>query len=1027
MTDTSKTPVGKANTGYWRSIKDYAQQAAGRDAASAGPDAGREFPEGAAELALDGVSRRKFLGLMGASTALAGAGLSGCIRKPRELVMPFAQRPEDLVPGRPMFYATAFQLGTSVQGLVVEASDGRPTKIEGNPQHPHSLGAASVFAQASVLDLYDPDRSQAPRQGAGDDAKTITWDEAYAAFDQVLARARAAGGAGVAVVIDTVMSPSYRATLDLLEQGMPNARLYHSDPAFPAARVAGAAMAGAAGRQALYRLENADTILVLDADLFGRDGDLVRYGKGFARGRKIDLSPDKMNRLYVAEPTFTATGAKADHRLRVAGSDVGNVARLVAAELLGGGAPAGAQGVAGALGTPTVAEPALAFARAVAKDLRAAGTRGLVVAGDRQPAWVHALAHLMNQSLGSTGTAETWHSVTTLPEAEDLAALAQAIDTGSVQTVVFLGTNPVYTAPGELDLATKLGKVPDRIHAGLYVDETARLSTLHLPVSHYLESWGDLRTVDGITSIVQPLIAPLYFTPSLLEVAARAAAGRAINGYDLVREYWTRRSGGAVNDKAWRRWLHSGIVPADAAGEAQGQPPAFNWSGLQTALAAAPPTPSAAGDTFELNLYVDPTVFDGRFANNAWLQETPDPMTKLTWDNALHMHPTDASRLGLGLGGMVSLTAGQRSLDVAVFPDPGQAPGTVALNLGYGRKNVGAVASKDGEWGGFDAYSVRPVAAPWIVPGVAIKATGAEYKLASTQDYGRLEPAPGWETRPIVRELTAASYKENPNQVDEAQFAIIKEDQLKSLWEEPPYTYPQQWGMSIDLTACVGCNACLVACVAENNIPVVGKDEVLNGREMHWLRIDRYYTGQDWDNPQAVTQPMLCQHCENAPCESVCPVAATAHSPDGLNDMAYNRCIGTRYCSNNCPYKVRRFNFFNYNLDLPVTVQMQKNPNVTVRFRGVMEKCTYCVQRIQEAKIQAKVAGTGIVPDGGIVTACQQTCPTDAIVFGDVADPNSRVSKLKAIPLDYAVLVDLNTQPRTSYLAQLRNPNPDLV
>ncbi|MEZ4266043.1 MAG: 4Fe-4S dicluster domain-containing protein [Myxococcota bacterium] len=996
---------------HWRSLDELAE-ASLDTALAAGPEmAAAQSADGAAEMTVDGVSRRQFIALMGASTALAGAGLEGCIRKPVEHILPFANRPEYLVPGKPVFYASSYQLGATVAGVVVENQDGRPTKIEGNPDHPASLGAASSFAQASVLGFYDPERSRTPWHK---DA-AISWDAAWAAFEEGIAPARASGGEGLALVVDSVMSPTHRAQLAELKRTLPKARIVLSDRLWPAQAVAGAALAAGPKAVAVPSLADAKVIVVLDGDVLVSEGDSTRHARDFATGRAVDVPKPDMNRLYVVGPVFDATAAMADHRLRVRASEVGTVLRGLVLALLdtpGVGSAPGADGLKGALGTPALDEKRAAFVKALARDMVARKGQAVVMTGERQPAWVHALAHVANSLVGADGKTVSWRRDSDALEGQSLSELKAGLDDGSVKTVVVLGANPVYDAAGDLGFAASLAKASFVAHAGLYRDETGAVAHLHLPLAHYLEAWGDVRSQSGVASLVQPLIAPLYGSPSSIELTARVATGQATPGYDIVRAFWAKAQGGSLDERAWRRWLHSGLIDVPVGGEAV--TPSYGE------LAAKIPAAAPAADGFEAVFALDSRILDGRFANNGWLQELPDTITKLTWDNAALMSAKTAGSLGVTPGQMVRVKTAAGELELPAWVAPGVAENTVILPLGFGRKNLGSVAAS----AGFDVYPLTSSASAGFSAATVVKGAGF-YDLAVTQTHDRMEPGFDYPARPLVREATIDHFREEPRFVEKAE--IMAAEKIRSPFKSPEFKAPQQWGMSIDLNACTGCNACTMACNAENNIPVVGKAQVLKGREMHWIRIDRYYVGNEPDEPQAVVQPVGCQQCETAPCETVCPVAATTHSPDGLNDMAYNRCVGTRYCANNCPFKVRRFNFFNFNLDIDPVAQMQKNPDVTIRFRGVMEKCTYCTQRISEAKIAAKVAGTDVVADGTIQTACQQTCPTGAIVFGDVLDPNSRVSRQKASPRNYVMLRELNLVPRTSYLARIRNPNPELV
>ena len=960
----------------------------------------REFPEQASTFD-DPEGRRGFLKMMGASLALAG--LTGCTRQPEEKIVPYVKPPEDMVPGRPLFFATAVTDGGYAKGVIVESHMGRPTKVEGNPDHPASLGATDVFGQASVLDLYDPDRSQ-----------TLThlgeirpWGSFLAAVKAALDGQRAAQGGGLRILTETVTSPTLAAQIQELLAAFPAARWHQYDPAGPDSIRAATAQAVGAPSEVVYDLAKADVVLCLDADFVGHGPANLRMIRAFTSRRRLggEQSPAGMSRLYVAESSPSLTGALADHRLPLRASEIETLASAVAA---GVGAPAGAAPAASG------SVPA-AWVGAVAKDLQAHAGRSVVMAGPWQPAAVHALAHAINQTLGNVGQTVTYAPSVEARPIDQLASLrdlAAAMDAGQVQALVVLGGNPVYEAPVDLDFARRMDKVPLRIHFGLYDDETAERCHWHVPAAHPFEAWSDARAFDGTVTIVQPLIAPLYAgCKSAHELLAAFTSKPERSGYDIVRDYWKAQGVLGADEKAWQRALHDGILAAPAVAKAAGPGPA--------ASATPPPTSAPpAGQGLEIVFRPDASVRDGRLANNGWLQELPRPLTKLTWDNAALMSPRTAQSLGISIEStslgsytdLVELIYRGRTAKAPAWIVPGHPDGTVTVHLGYGRTRAGRV----GNGVGFNAYALRTSDAPWFGGGLQVKKTGDRYLLACTQDHWSMEG------RNPVRAGTLEEYEAHP-------------DYARETFEEPPPSlslYPafkytgHAWGMAIDLNSCVGCNACTIACQAENNIPVVGKEQVGRGRELHWIRVDRYYSG-GVENPETHHQPVPCMQCENAPCEVVCPVAATVHSDEGLNDMVYNRCVGTRYCSNNCPYKVRRFNFFLYSdFDTP-SLKLQRNPDVTVRSRGVMEKCTYCVQRINRARIDARNQGRPI-KEGEIKTACQQACPGEAIVFGDINDPGSRVAKLKAEPRNYGLLAELNTRPRTTYLAHVKNPNPEM-
>jgi MoCo/4Fe-4S cofactor protein with predicted Tat translocation signal len=963
----------------WRSLDELAES----------PDLAalleRDHPRQA--MSYGGASRRQFLQLMSASLALAGLG--ACTRQPTEPIVPYVEAPETIVPGRPLFYATAMPLGGAATGLLVESHMGRPTKVEGNPQHPASLGATDVWAQAAILDLYDPDRSQTVISAG----EIRPWEAFLAAVRPAIAAQRANGGARVRILTETVISPTLARVIGTILAELPAARWHQWEPTASDGARAGARMAFGTDVDVRYRLDAADVILALDADLLACGPAATRHVRDFsARRRAAVEGGGAMSRLYAVESTPTLTGTKADHRLAVQPGAIIDVAWTIASRLA---APSAAG-----------SGPHAAWIDAVVGDLTSHRGTSLVVAGPEQPAHVHALAHLMNQQLANVGrTVEYTDPVAPAPveSLTSLRELVAAIDAETVDVLFVIGGNPVYTAPADLAFAERLAKVALRVHLGLYQDETSLLCHWHVPEAHFLESWGDARAYDGTATIMQPLIAPLYEGKTAAELLTACFGEAEPSAHDLVRETW-QPVGGADFERFWRRALHDGVVPGTTL-PARRVTAGTGW--VDEARRLAERAAQRAG-TLEILFRLDPTVLDGRFANNGWLQELPKPLSKLTWDNAVLIGPATAARLGLANQDVVELRRAGRTVRGAVWIVPGQAPDTLTVHFGYGRTRAG----RNGDGRGFDAYALRTSDAPWAAAGVDLSLTGDTYALACTQEHHRMEG------RPLVRTAPLEQYRADPHVVHHGVH-----DPPRDLTLYPEYEYDgYAWGMAIDTGACVGCNACMVACQSENNIPIVGKDEVIRGREMHWLRVDRYFEG----DPAAPTfhhQPVPCMHCENAPCEVVCPVNATVHSSEGLNDQVYNRCVGTKYCSNNCPYKVRRFNFYLYNDWETESLKLGRNPDVTVRSRGIMEKCTYCVQRINYGRIEAHKDGRRI-RDGEIVTACQQACPADAIVFGDINDPESRVAQLKKSPRSYGLLADLNTRPRTTYLASITNPNP---
>jgi len=1003
LADIRSRLAGLEGRAYWRSLEELADTSEFQDYVH------REFPARASELT-DPAGRRAFLKLMGASLALAG--VSACTRQPYEKLVPYVRQPEEVVPGRPLFFATAMPMGGFGQGLLAENHLGRPTKLEGNPEHPASLGATDIHSQASVLGLYDPDRSRTVIHRG----EVETFNRFATAIQATMVAQRALGGAGLRILTEPVSSPSLVDQIRTLLESMPQAKWHQWDPVF------GATQDGAPAAAPICRFDRADVVLALDADFLGFGPAAVRYTKDFSSRRRIGTPEDELNRLYVVEPVPTITGAKADHRLALQARHVRAFAAAVAAAVGAGG---------DASGGDLPDEVRRRWVPEIARDLQAHRAACVVVAGPQQPAAVHALARSINEALGNVDRTVVYTQPVTASPADGSASMAELVAdmrAGAVDVLVMIGANPVFTAPADLGFADALDRVGNRIHLGLYQDETAEVSHWHVPEAHYLEAWGDVRAFDGTVSLIQPLIAPLYDSHSALEVLAVMNGEEEATGAELVREYWSRAFAGQTRapwtirdaqgapyprfEAFWRAALHDGFLRGTSMLDGAVVPDAP----AEADIASAP----APADGMEIVFRPDPMVLDGRFVNNGWLQELPKPLSKVTWDNVAYVGLETAERLGIpatrvgnGEQPIIEITYQDRAVQMPVWVLPGTAEDTVVVHFGYGRRRTGRV----GTGLGVDPLGLRTSAAPWFDGGAEVRVTGDGYPIASTQNHFSMEG------RHAVRVVELEEYRANPAAVAEQGHAPPGPE--LSLY--PPVEYTgYKWGMTIDLNACTGCGVCVAACVAENNIPVVGKEQVMRSREMHWIRVDTYYEGDPAHPGGIYHQPVPCMQCENAPCEVVCPVAATTHSDEGLNDMVYNRCVGTRYCSNNCPYKVRRFNFMLYSDFSTPELMAQRNPDVTIRSRGVMEKCTYCVQRINVARIDAKTAGRRIA-DGEIQTACEQACPADAIVFGDLNDASSRVTAQKAQQRNYGLLEDLGTRPRTTYLAVVRNPNPALL
>jgi molybdopterin-containing oxidoreductase family iron-sulfur binding subunit len=1003
-----------------------------------------EFAEPVADVAPNSPERRRFMQLMGASLALAGA--TSC-RWEDDHILPQTRRPEGLIPGESRFYATSMDLGGYAVGLKVKSYDGRPIKVDGNPNHPDSRGGSSLYHQASLLEMYDPDRSRGVAQYAAGKRTESSLDEFKKVSKGLMQSIRAARGKGLRLLTESSSSPSIADAKQRLLTALPDAKWYEYEVISSDNVRLGTEMAFGAAYRPVYALDKAAVIVSLDGDFLGAENSSLRLSPGFVAGR----SPENgdMNRLYVIESKFTVTGGIADHRLALRSELVKTVAVALDASI---GPKAGAAADSG----PAQSKPAAAFLddpkvakflAVVEKDLLSNRGKSVVLAGDHQPPEVHALVARLNALLGNVGSTVSYvpDFVADRPTHKDaIAQLATELTSGTVDTLIVIGGNPAYNAPSDLGFVDALAKAKNVIRVGLFEDETTLRSSWHVPLAHYLESWGDTRAYDGTIGIQQPLIAPLYNGLSTIELVANLLEEGPTDGLELVKRTLSKHIG---DERLLKKTIHDGVLLG--SGLAPVQP------------VLKPLAPIVLGDRekgglsvgngqLELVLGPCPKIYDGRYANNGWLQELPDPILKLTWGNAALIAPSTAKELGVEDQTLVTLTVNGTSITLPAIVAPGQAKDSVFVALGYGRTAGGIVGigsrldhsftfhsdiaeelqSGSIELIGVDAYKLRTTKLDRFGGGLSVQPTGTTFKLAMTQMTHAIKDSIGRDELQrrmgeLVRETSLEEYKKEP------EFArhVVHHPPLLSLWKEPVTYDNHKWGMSIDLSKCVGCSACVVACVAENNIPVVGRERILMGREMQWMRIDVYFKGEAED-PQLVTQPMVCQQCEHAPCEQVCPVGATMHTREGLNDMVYNRCIGTRYCSNNCPYKVRRFNYFNFHEELKdvknETKKMMFNPEVTVRFRGVMEKCTYCVQRIQGVKIKAKNARRPI-EDGEITTACQDVCSTGAIVFGDLNDPKSKVAKLQSGARSYAMLEELNVRPRTQYLARVRNPHPELA
>jgi molybdopterin-containing oxidoreductase family iron-sulfur binding subunit len=1003
---------------FWRTLEEYADQQAFGELLE------REFPRGASEW-LDPVSRRNFMKLAGASLALAG--LAGCTKQPLEQILPYVRQPAELTPGLPIYFATAMPFAGHVLPLLVETHEYRPTKVEGNPQHGASLGATDLFAQASILNLYDPDRSN----HVTFKGEPRPWGEFLGSMRGLVQAHKTNQGAGLRFLTGAVSSPTFGSQMKAVQQIFPQFKWHRWEPAHHDGVRAGSKLAFGAYYDPIYKFDSADRVLSLDADFLSGAWfpGFVRYARDFMSRRKL-VDGKEMNRLYVAESTPTTTGAKADNKLVCRPSEIEKIARAVAEKV----------GVAGAAAGPLADDGQRKWVEVVAADLMQHKGRSLVVAGVFQSATVNALAHAMNAALGNIGQTVSYIDpveIDAVEHAQSIKELADDIQAGKVETLIIIGGNPAYSAPADLKFSSALKKLVDDprkivIQLSESQNETSDYATWHVPQAHYLEAWSDGRAYDGSVTILQPMIAPLFDGKSAHEILAIFTEQPSASSYELVRAYWRSQHSGDDFEKWWRSSVHDGFISNSA----------FPVRQVSAKLGALPPAAAAAGSgEYELVFRPDPTIYDGSFNNNGWLQETPKPLSRTTWDNVAMISPAMAKRIGFltlddfsgdhqsDAQNVIEINVQGAKVKAPVWPQPGHPDNTVTLFLGYGQpsleQNIVAqmlspVPPKVGRVGaghGYDAYKVRLASAQYQTAG-AIQATKEHWDLAVTQGHFTMD------NREPVKVATLEEFKKDPKFARDPEKEPAENESLYPDFRKKGWYQGNAWGMAIDLNSCIGCQACSVACYAENNISVVGKEQVQRGREMMWIRIDAYYEGSP-ANPTAYFQPVPCMQCENAPCEPVCPVGATVHSTEGLNDMVYNRCVGTRYCSNNCPYKVRRFNFLLFaDFDTPVK-KLGRNPDVSVRSRGVMEKCTYCVQRINAARIAAEKQDREI-KEGEIKTACQQACPTEAIVFGNINDPNSHVARLKAQERNYSLLAELNTRPRTTYIAAVRNPNPEL-
>lgn len=1007
----------QTNATYWKSLNQLAENEEYQKFVD------REFPENATELK-NGFSRRTFLRMMGASIALAG--FAAC-RRPVQKILPYTKQPEDVIPGVPKYYASAMPFQDALTGVVIENHEGRPTKIEGNEMHPASMGSSSKFNQAATLGMYDPDRSRDVRENGE--------QSTYASFVSFCNQHFSDTNRNIAFISEANSSPTYNSLRDETLNQFPNARWVTYEPFGENNALEGANIAFGQRLRTVHHFNEANVILALDDDFLNPAAhkNSVQNTQEFAESRNVEDSKE-MSRLYAVESTFTVTGSNADNRLRVKSSEIGLFIQALAAQL----------SVPGFAANSSNKFSDHQWIEVLAEDLQNNAGNSIVTLGNEHAPELHAAVAAINNALGNTGQTVTYFRVPHIQDQnnrEALAGVVEALNNEEIDTVVIVGGNPAFNAPSDLNMNEALAKAEHVIHLSDYYDETSQIASWHVNRAHFLEAWGDGYSFTGASSIIQPQIKPLHGGKSEIEFLNTILTGQESNGYDLVRQTWQQELGSGNFQNRWEQILHDGINTENNFSEVTPSVQGNVAGGLQETL-------SAAGEEgIEVVIRPDSKLFDGRYANNGWLQELPDPMTKITWDNVALMSPKTAEQFGIEKAGLgvaeveiITLNVNGQQVNLPAWIQPGHADDSITVTVGYGRENMGRVADNTGT----NTYPLRTTESMLFATNVSVNNTGELYEIACTQDHSSMEG------RSILRHATLQEYRDNPDfSTYESQYeaelpgqALADEkghdDPLTifdAISEQDYPDYQPQWGMTVDLNSCIGCGTCTIACQAENNIPVIGKDEVNNGREMHWIRTDRYFVGDDVNDPKAMHQPVPCMHCELAPCEQVCPVAATTHSEDGMNQMTYNRCIGTRYCANNCPYKVRRFNFFNYSKEFltdgsePEVIQMAMNPEVTVRFRGVMEKCTYCVQRVNRAKIQTQLETDGSMKpeDGTVQTACQQACPADAIYFGDLTDPDSKVSETKRNNRNYLLLEELNTRPRTSYLAKITNPNPALA